>query len=415
MILGNLLFFLMLFAPRTYQFIKIPLVCLALLLIAADSTMRKYKPLDFKIVKWFYALLIFGALWSLLGMINGNPGTHDAFRLNFIWVCLYFVFVYFINEKSRFQGLIKTMVYAGIAIAIYNLTIIAQIFGYIPDMYSFLQIDEGTLVGVFEGYSQLTSNNIGTLTFLAPFLISLSILSDGNHYYGLNKRLLLVSATLSVVAVLISGRRALWLEILFTPLLLSLFIVFRPDLQSKQLVAKIFKVYLFAALLLILAGFLLNRFYHWEFGNFADRLVSAFGLDQERQDQLIALLKGFRESPFLGAGFGVGVDVIRNYERPWIYELSYVQMLYNTGIVGIALYFYCYFIIYYHGFRTIVQKPHEKTMMISLLVAFTCFIIANATNPYFGTYDFMWILFLPISFINLLLIEPVEGTEQNYS
>lgn len=41
--------------------------------------------------------------------------------------------------------------------------------------------------------------------------------------------------------------------------------------------------------------------------------------------------------------------------------------------------------------------------MIVLLVGMTGFLIANVTNPYFGSFDFMWTIFLPIAYINLKL------------
>jgi hypothetical protein len=34
----------------------------------------------------------------------------------------------------------------------------------------------------------------------------------------------------------------------------------------------------------------------------------------------------------------------------------------------------------------------------------TAFLIANATNPYLERYDYLWVIFLPIAFVNLSLL-----------
>lgn len=44
-------------------------------------------------------------------------------------------------------------------------------------------------------------------------------------------------------------------------------------------------------------------------------------------------------------------------------------------------------------------------LMLPLLVGLTCFLIANATNPYLLKFDYMWVIFLPLAIINRFLIE----------
>jgi hypothetical protein len=42
--------------------------------------------------------------------------------------------------------------------------------------------------------------------------------------------------------------------------------------------------------------------------------------------------------------------------------------------------------------------------MLPVLAGMTCFLIANATNPYLGKFDCLWVIFLPIALINYGLL-----------
>jgi len=57
-----------------------------------------------------------------------------------------------------------------------------------------------------------------------------------------------------------------------------------------------------------------------------------------RDAQLAALTDGWRAHPVFGAGLGAVARVIRSDSQPWAYELSYNALLFQTGLVGLALY-----------------------------------------------------------------------------
>lgn len=46
--------------------------------------------------------------------------------------------------------------------------------------------------------------------------------------------------------------------------------------------------------------------------------------------------------------------------------------------------------------------------MVPVLAGTTCFLIANATNPYLQTFGHLWTIFLPIALINLWLLSKDE-------
>ena len=58
-----------------------------------------------------------------------------------------------------------------------------------------------------------------------------------------------------------------------------------------------------------------------------------------RIEQFYALFNGWIKSPVFGYGSGAVLsEYIRSIEEPWNYELSYMKLLYDFGLIGVALY-----------------------------------------------------------------------------
>jgi hypothetical protein len=123
-----------------------------------------------------------------------------------------------------------------------------------------------------------------------------------------------------------------------------------------------------------------------------------------RYEQFVALLDGWEKHPLLGAGHGAGVSYIRSQEMPWAYELSYVALLFQTGLVGFFLYASGIIWIFWMGVRMIRSGDPLGRQILPILTGTCCFLIGNATNPYLAKYDYIWVIFLPLAFINYWLV-----------
>ena len=93
------------------------------------------------------------------------------------------------------------------------------------------------------------------------------------------------------------------------------------------------------------------------------------------------------------------------------YELSYVALLFHTGIVGFAIYAAAVIWIYRMGLRIIRSGDRIGLYMVPALVGTTCFLIANATNPYLEKFDYIWVIFLPVALINYWLLTGDEKSK----
>jgi O-antigen ligase len=142
-----------------------------------------------------------------------------------------------------------------------------------------------------------------------------------------------------------------------------------------------------------------------------NRLVEGFQFSDDlgailRREQYTALLNGWANTPFFGAGLGaVAEGSIRSPEMPWSYELYFLSMLFHTGIVGIAAYATGIGWIVFHGLRIVRRDPALRLYMVPVLVGMICFLIASNTNPYLAKFDYLWIIFLPVAIINHSLLK----------
>jgi hypothetical protein len=132
-----------------------------------------------------------------------------------------------------------------------------------------------------------------------------------------------------------------------------------------------------------------------------------FGTDpvaMSRRDQFLALIEGWSAQPLFGSGHGAPAPgVIRSDTTPWAYELSYVSLLYHTGIIGTLLYSSGVAWIGYMSYRIARRGWSEAPAMVATLVGASSFLVANATNPYLEKYDYLWVIFLPLAFVNCYL------------
>lgn len=125
--------------------------------------------------------------------------------------------------------------------------------------------------------------------------------------------------------------------------------------------------------------------------------------ENERLNQYFALLKGWQENLFFGAGTGIDAGVTRS-DLPGTYELSYMAILFERGTIGGLLYFsiMTYPIIQAIRLGKYSKELQTKRLLISYSTCYISLLIANATNPYIAAFDFIWTVFLFIVILNLI-------------
>ncbi|NNF40573.1 MAG: hypothetical protein HKN64_04275 [Woeseiaceae bacterium] len=109
----------------------------------------------------------------------------------------------------------------------------------------------------------------------------------------------------------------------------------------------------------------------------------------------------------MGTGFGNGIaGYVRDQEHPWRVELTYIALLFQTGVLGITLYAFVT--------QRLAGVISAATKMAGLALLPFVFgmggaLLAAATNPYLNYGTGQWILFLPVAIFNAVLVRGVVG------
>ena len=124
-----------------------------------------------------------------------------------------------------------------------------------------------------------------------------------------------------------------------------------------------------------------------------------------RIEQYVALTSGWVKSPLMGKGLGASAtSSIRSEVFPWSYELYHAALLFQTGPLGVAAYAAGIGWMHWLGIRIIKQGGTNGRFIVIVLVGTSGFLVAAGTNPYLARCDGIWVIFLPLAFINHWLL-----------
>ena len=391
-----LFFFLMLVLPTTFQFQRGVLLLLLMVGSVVAATMR-WVISPHILLFWFLTMCVgvFGVFW---GYVNGAPGALHVSTVYILWPLIFMVFVGLLHspkivvffEKTLFLGLLVSALMA-VALLIGGILGKGQI---VKELFAF----QGAVIVLYSGYVELRLFNLSTVIYGLPFLTALYFSPVSNAWFKSRVRIGAVLFLVIAVCVL-SGRRAFWLIAVITPFVVWLLFFFaNVRIRIRYAVVLAILISIVAVIAAIGAGL--------EFEALYNQFRSAFDSSGEqaasiRYEQLLALLSEWKESPLIGHGLGASAaSFIRSEEMPWAYELSYVALLFQTGVLGVAIYAIAVIWIFYAGVRIVRQRPDAAQIILPLLSGLAVFLIANATNPYLTKFDYLWTIFLPVAAIN---------------
>ena len=406
---GYTLFFLMLFLPAAYQPLKGALLGLTVVGILFASAITGRFPLAPGIALGALGYSALGLASVIRGLTSGAPGALAMFNVYVMWPLVYTLLVVGASFPGILRGLTRVMVYAGLAISLYSMIYVLREAGFWPSAL-YYAFDQGQAIGFHGTHIEFGLYSTTTLLFLVPYLVGALFVFPKAHA-PVSRPLLWLTMVLTFTTVLLSGRRAL---LLLVPVAPALALLFRAWLsvtskrESRRMVRRVWWAALALSLLLIVIMTAIGGIAP---AGFVDMVASGFRFNSDfvamsRRDQFVALVNGWLQHPAFGSGHGASAPgVIRSVEMPWSYELTYVALLYHTGIVGFVAYSAGLFWTFLQARRIARTGWSEAPYLVATLVGTASFVLANATNPYLEKYDSIWVLFLPIAFINVWLIE----------
>ena len=212
----------MLCLPRSYAAIKLSFLLLYVFQQCIKILLGKKIYINGNILFFYLCVMMLGAVWSLIGLVHGNPtaAIYDHLRLYIGWGLAYLIFL----SLLRMDGVINIHYSVVVsAIIIFGMNLFALLdhaggFGMISDE---IKKELDMYVGIHGGYIQITTHNIGSLFFILPYLTMLYLNKNKFEATKLNNEK--IALMLSLIVAVISGRRALWISIILLPFFLFLF------------------------------------------------------------------------------------------------------------------------------------------------------------------------------------------------
>ena len=214
----------------------------------------------------------------------------------------------------------------------------------------------------------------------------------------------IVLAVSLITAALLSGRSALMISIVIG-LILFLFSYLRnysTELSPRGVLLALVTAVI-GSLSLITVSTLMDIDLVQVLRDVADKISEGGG--EARVAQAEALRSGIFDSFFLGSGHGVGVSVVRSDDYPWRYELLWYATMFRVGFVGTLVYMIPVFVICFKYLSAFFKSQHSHVnnfMFGGFLAAFS----GGATNPYFESFEFQWMIVLPFIYFYFLHVVP---------
>lgn len=371
--------------PRSYAGVKLALIALFVALNFRYVFHTQYRAADRDVVVYYLLTAIIGGAWAMIGTFNGGStdGIVDYLRLYVGWSVAYLIIVLLLKTSDAFRSLHWAIVIAGLCIAAINFIALAEYrfsLGAVPAVV----VDQLDMrVGFHDGYVQITTQNIGSLFFICPYLIACVFRTDAP---AVAPRLTRVALILTVLIAALSGRRALWIVLVLTPFLL---VGYSYLTQTRDRNRGLEWLFALGGVVAIILALVVVRTYGMATISF---LTDAFSEVDERTIQSRYLIDGFKDYPILGSGFGLDVGYIRSKMYPWLYELSYHQMLFNFGVVGVLIVASIFLYYMKNSIQMIAQRIPNTEGAFCLIVGLTSFLVGVYSNPYLGSFDFLLVL-----------------------
>ena len=323
-----LLFLLMSF-PMVLQLLYLKAFLFLVVLIAvALGYVNGQSWLNSRVGLWTLALAIVSFFFVLEGLIAATPGASKAAFVYVVWPLIYVFWIAGLARKRLLLAVHYTAVGATLFIGVYGCLYLLTQLNILPDLgfVSMLSMGwESEAFGSHEGYTQMQIAGLNSLPFLVPYVMaSIATQVDSKERHWFQQFCIWTACILGWIVVLAGGRRALFLLMFLTPLLVLFFRAFQTQSEkqlNKRTVTRFCCLFAISIVLLFVG---LSLIYQFDLSTIWDRIVTGFDLSSQtidegaiaRHEQLLALRKRMARTPFTGSGAWrqrAWFDPIRNH------------------------------------------------------------------------------------------------------
>ncbi len=349
--------------------------------------------------KYFFYVLAFVVycLLSALWAWNGVYAFEKAFTIVKILVCT-FVFYLHYSEKDSVLPLLRAVLWAGNAVA----------------LYSIAYYGVGQIIAVLAADGRLDSSfaNVNSIAMIVANSMLITVFDTffikDKFAWKLLRLIMLIPAIVVIAAM--GSRKALVMVAMGTVLLLFW------RVKSKNAVETLLR-WVVLALFLLLAGIIILSLPM--FDGIKERMVGLIAAimgngeidssTQLRIDYMIVGLKQFFKTPLFGIGIGnSGLLLMQELGRDTYLHNNYVELLATGGIFGLLIFYsmYCYCIVNLIRYR---KKANTFSVICAVLI-FIQMIMDFGSVSYYSKSTFF---FLMVFFIHIQILKRRERKKIN--
>jgi len=407
------LFFLMFVFPMVIELLYFKALLFGLLvffyflaLIKKDKFSLPLHPMILQLT-----LLIFfaGVMFCFEGLVLKAPGVFKQAQVYIFWPLIYIFLLTSLKDLKLFIGLQRTIVISTIFLSLYglvhflaNISILPKFFG-LPLFHS-----EVIGYGYYDGFMAMTLPGVNSLPFLVPYCFTaIFFWIPGKENSPLSRKWLWTALILGLIFSLITARKAVWLVLILAPMMIFLFkLLVNPYINRRINIRKSINVIFFSLLILVTIYIFVTSVYKFDLDKLFKKFIDGFTFtakDDARKQQFFALIRGWWEHPLFGSGLGATAakyGSIRSIDSPWSYELYYLALLFQVGIIGFIIYTSGVVWTYIRGIKMMKSSIVQKAALMPFIIGMTCMFIAGGTNPVFIRFDGIWFFFIPLVLIN---------------
>ena len=347
-----------------------------------------------------------GFFYILVGLLNNSPGVIYVATVYFVWPILFMYFVGFLKHTKVVPYFSYGIIISGLLSCILIINNVLKTLGYLS--FTNNKIYEALGFSVFweGGFTEISSTNLVTVFCVYVFTLSILFLPKSIRLSVYpSSKFIFISVIFCFVLLFLSGRRAFWLVGMLSPVIIvSVYYLSKVKLNVRRYL-------LYSSIVLFISVFLFS-YLAFDNDRFAQEFSSIFVFDDPsaesnllRKEQYDALIQGWQTSPIWGHGLGsVAPGSIRDPIAPWNYELSYIALLFQTGIFGVIIYTLSICWIIFKSIQLARKSDYNAVLLLPFICTLICFLLVNATNPYLAKFDYLWVIFLPVGVMNAILL-----------
>ncbi len=412
--MGIFFFFLMLVVPTAYTTARGLLLLVIVIAALAHAALDGWQ-ISQELFAWVLLFVTASLFFMTLGAIHGAPGAFRVGTVYVAWPLLYLYIAGLLRRPENYVWVMRTILVGTLFACTLTVLLALEAIGFalIP-ISSFIGESGGFSAG--EGILEVGTLNTATVIYAVSFLFGLVMLpSEYNPFKGKAWRTVMwISFLLSIVVLIVAGRRGFWVSAALSPVIAFCLVKFSGLKVGMNKTLRQF-LPLAGAMVVALSVFAIDYGTLWvdfivgfEFSDSTNVSANA------RQEQFYALLAAWQHHPLLGSGLGSFTTAsVRDSELPWTYELTYVALLFQTGLIGVLFYGSMITWLFARGVMIVRATPQAAAVLVPFMTGLAGFLIANATNPYLQKFDYLWTLFFPLCAINAYLVSwPIGGKAQ---